>query len=96
MAIAAVPAGGASFTLNKGFASISNTGAGLNDLVLDNPLDITGCVIFTTPRLATSGSCTTTQVSDTVKRVTTWLDDAVSGVPVLSDLIPFDVMIVRP
>ena len=35
-AIASVPAGGASFTLNEGFASISNTGVGLNDLVLDN------------------------------------------------------------
>ncbi len=96
MAIASAPAGGATMTLNKGFASVANGGVGLNDFTLDNPLDILGCVMIATPRLATSGTCTTTHVSDTVKRVSTWLDNAVSGVPALSDLIPFDVIIVRP
>jgi hypothetical protein len=94
MAIAGVAAGGASFSgPNKGFASVGNSGVGLNDLVLDNALDLTDCVIQATPRLATAATCTTTQISDTVKRVQTFI--VIAGVPTLSDLVPFDVLIVR-
>lgn len=94
MAIAAVPAGGATFSFSKGFASISNAGTGLNDLVLNNPLDLLNCVILATPRLVTAGKCTVVHTSDTSKRILTWGDDG-SGIPALSDEIPFDVLVVR-
>jgi hypothetical protein len=88
-----VVAGGAAFLAGSkapGFASVVNGGVGLNDLSVDQAVDATQSLMFATPRTATADcSCQTTPISDNAKRVRTY----VAGV--LSDLVPFDVVILR-
>lgn len=95
LVVAGVAAGGASFTYNKGCASVSNAGAGLNDIVLNNPADSAECILQATPQGTAAASLVCSHVSDTVKRVKTYIDDPVSGVPVLSDLVPFTFSVTR-
>lgn len=92
-AMATVSAGGATFLAGSkapGFSSVSNGGAGLNNLAVEQPVDETQCVIQATPRSTTADvSCQTNHVSDNVKQVRTYL----AGV--LSDLVAFDVVLFR-
>ncbi len=92
-AMCSVVAGGAAFLANSkapGFTGVSNAGAGLNNLVLDQEADQTQSLILATPRSTTADCATqTNHVSDSVKQVRTY----VGGV--LSDLAAFDCIVFR-
>lgn len=88
-----VAAGGAAFLAGSkapGFTSVSNGGAGLNNLGLDQEVDETQCTMIATPRSTVAGaSCQTVQTSDSSKQVRTYVNG------VLSDLVAFDVTLFR-
>ncbi len=92
-AMASVTAGGATFLSGSkapGFSAVANGGAGLNDLTVDQDVNADQALMFACPRSATADcSCQTVQTSATSKRVRTYI----AGV--LSDLVAFDVLILR-
>jgi hypothetical protein len=93
LAVASVAAGGAAFTYNKGCASVANSGVGLNDITLDNPADFAACTIFGASLNGAASSVTLTHISDTVKRVSTFLE--IAGVMTPSNLVPFTFLLIR-
>lgn len=95
LAVASVAAGGASALYNKGCASFANSGVGLNDITLNNPADSAECIIQGNALGAAAASITLQHISDTVKRVSTFIDDPVSGIPVPSNLVPFTFSVTR-
>ena len=93
LAVASVQAGAAGFNYNKGCAQAFNSGVGLQDITLDNPADAAECGIYACVVGAAAGTCTVQHISDTVKRVSTFI--AVAGVPTLSNAVPFTFLLIR-